>query len=308
MASTQTAPVVIACPHCGTRYQVPPETLGKRGRTVACAHCSKSWLAEAPVTEADDRLFTPHEEEALDREFDALARDPEDVPSGLRKLMKDQAPPPEVVKSIAEIRAAIAPRPPAPPAERPKADAPAPAKVEPDKAQSRKPHGMPLTRLRPVIRSVAVLALAGMVTGGYFFRTEIVRALPDLAGAYAAIGLGVNVVGLEFGEVSTLTTRQGEVSTLSVSAKIRSVKSRRTVVPPVLVTLLDDEGAKLYEWSVAPPVGDVAPGEAIELSAQLTAPPEGAREVRLSFVDRRMREAQPTTPELPPKDPVQETH
>jgi predicted Zn finger-like uncharacterized protein len=304
MASTQTVSVVIACPHCGTRYQVPPETLGARGRTVACAHCSKSWLAEAPAPDGDDRLFTPGEEEALDREFDALARGPDAVPSGLRKLMKDQTPPPEVVKSIAEIKAAIAPRAPQPPA-KPKAE-PAPAKLE--KAGSQNSRGLPLARLRAVVRTGAVLALAGIIAGGFGFRTEIVRALPDLAGVYAAMGLGVNVVGLEFGDVTTVTTRRGEVSTLSVAAKIRSVKSRRVIVPPVLVTLLDDEGSKLYEWSVAPPVGDLAPGEAAELSAELTAPPEGAREVRLSFVDRRTREAHPAAPELPLEVTVQETN
>ena len=47
MQLLQPATVVIACPHCGTRYQVPPETLGSRGRQVSCAHCGKAWLAEA---------------------------------------------------------------------------------------------------------------------------------------------------------------------------------------------------------------------------------------------------------------------
>jgi predicted Zn finger-like uncharacterized protein len=313
------ATVVIACPHCGTRYQVPPEALGERGRTVSCAHCGKSWLAEAPTPEPeDDRLFTASEEEALDREFTAVEKRGElaAVPSSLRKLMPAEAPPPpEVVKSIAEIKAAIAPR---------VADAPAkPSEAPKPKAAEKPQRGLPLARLYPVVRMVAVLLLVAMLAGGWMFRTDIVRALPDMAGVYAAIGMPVNVVGLEFSDVTTLTTRRGEEAALTVKAKIRAVSGRRMSIPPVVVTLLDEHGASVYEWSVMPPAPDVAPGEVVELSAELAAPPAAARELRLTFADGRMaREATPAVApvepvhaepaahatELPEHEPVEETH
>ena len=73
MRSPKPITVVIACPHCGTRYQVPPETLGKTGRKVACAHCGQSWMADPgsalPVPEPDDRLFNEADEKALDKSF-----------------------------------------------------------------------------------------------------------------------------------------------------------------------------------------------------------------------------------------------
>ncbi|MGV3491619.1 MAG: zinc-ribbon domain-containing protein [Devosia sp.] len=297
MRSPQPATVVIACPHCGTRYQVPPETLGATGRTVSCAHCGKAWLATAPAPEPeDDVLFSPGEEEALDREFAAVEKRSEiaAVPSSLRKLMpQEQPPPPEVVKSIAEIKAAIAPRPPEP-APKPKvAEAP---KAKPDKPQ----RGLPLARLYPLVRTGAVLLLVGTIVGGLVFRTEIVRALPQMAGVYAAIGMPVNVVGLEFSDVSTLTTRRGEETALTVTAKIRAVGGRRTAIPPVVVTLLDEDGGSLYEWSVSPPAPDVAPGEVVDLAAELAAPPEGARELRLSFADGRIGRASIAPPPVAP--------
>jgi predicted Zn finger-like uncharacterized protein len=313
MASIQTATVVIACPHCGTRYQVPPETLGERGRTVSCAHCGKAWLAErpapAPAAPDDDRLFTPSEEEALDRQFVAVEKRGElaAVPSALRKLMPpDQAPPPEVVKSIAEIKAAIAPRVPEPPAPA-KAAEPKPAAKTSTKADQ--PHGSALKRLYPVVRGGAVVVLIALVGGLILFRTEIVRALPDMAGIYAAVGLPVNVVGLEFSDVTTLVTRLGDGSALVVSAKIRSVNSRRTAIPPIVATLLDEHGVAVYEWSVTSPAPDVAPGEVVELSAELAAPPEGARELRLSFAEGgRMAATPPAQPQLSHTDSVEETH
>ena len=47
MAAPQLNNVVIVCPHCATRYQVPADTVGSKGRQVQCAHCGKTWQAFA---------------------------------------------------------------------------------------------------------------------------------------------------------------------------------------------------------------------------------------------------------------------
>ena len=44
--------MLIACPACQTRYDVPPGALGENGRTVRCAKCGNSWFA-APDAIAD---------------------------------------------------------------------------------------------------------------------------------------------------------------------------------------------------------------------------------------------------------------
>ncbi len=36
-----------------------------------------------------------------------------------------------------------------------------------------------------------------------------------------------------------------------MTAKIRAIGGRRTAIPPVVVTLLDEHGASVYEWSVS---------------------------------------------------------
>lgn len=294
MHSPQPATVVIACPHCGTRYQVPPETLGPTGRKVSCAHCGKAWLAEAKLLPLhEDRLFTPLEEEALDREFKAMENRTggAEIPASLRGVMPDGAPPPEVVRSIAEIKAAIAPKPVAPP------PPPAPSAAERaatgklEKRQRAVAHGLPAARLFRMIRIAAVLLLLAVVAGGLLLRTEIVKLAPAMAGVYSAIGLNVNVVGLEFSEVSTLMSRRGENEVISVTATIRGVEARRVVVPPVVVSLLDAKGASLYQWSVMPPAPDVEPGEAVAFSAELASPPKGATQLRLGFAPGRQNVA-----------------
>jgi predicted Zn finger-like uncharacterized protein len=297
MRSPQPATVVIACPHCGTRYQVPPETLGPTGRKVSCAHCGKAWLAEAKMLPMEeDRLFTPHEEEALDREFKAIENRTgiAEIPASLRGVMPDGAPPPEVVRSIAEIKAVIAPKPAETPTEPPPprpsaAERAASGKLE--KRQRAVARGLPAARLFRMIRIAAVLLLLAVVAGGLLLRTEIVKLAPAMAGFYSAIGLGVNVVGLEFSEVSTLMSRRGDSEVISVTATIRGVEARRVVVPPVVVSLLDAKGASLYQWSVMPPAPDVEPGEAVAFSAELASPPKGATQLRLGFAPGRQNVA-----------------
>lgn len=293
MRSPQPSTVVIACPHCGTRYQVPPETLGATGRKVSCAHCGKAWLAEGhpPPPPEEDRLFSPDEEEALDREFTAIEQRASiaEVAAPLRGTMPDGGPPPEVVRSIAEIKAAIAPRTAAEPpvAEPPPTPEQKVANGKLEKRQRAAARKLPAARLFRVIRIGAVLLLCALIAGGLIFRTEIVKVAPEMAGVYAALGLGVNVVGLEFTDVSTLMSRRGDSEVISVTAKIRGVEPRRVVVPPVVVSLLDAEGASIYQWSVVPPASDVEPGEAIDFSAELAGPPKGATQLRLGFAGGR---------------------
>lgn len=293
MRSPQPLTVVIACPHCGTRYQVPPETLGSTGRKVSCAHCGKAWLAEAgpPMPIEEDRLFSPSEEAALDREFTAVEQRAAiaEIPGSLRGMMPDGAPPPEVVRSIAEIKAAIAPK----PVETPPEPTPSPTAAERAangklaKRQRAAARRLPAAKLFRVIRISAVLLLVAVVAGGLLFRTEIVKLAPAMAGVYSALGLGVNVVGLEFSDVSTLMSKRGDSDVISVTATIRGVEPRRVVVPPVVVSLLDAEGASIYQWSVTPPAPDVEPGEAVQFSAELAAPPKGATQLRLGFATGR---------------------
>jgi predicted Zn finger-like uncharacterized protein len=295
MRSVQPATIVIACPHCGTRYQVPPETIGNKGRKVACAHCGESWQAEMPPPPPpveDDRLFAPEEEDKLDRELDAEAKKAlANIPAGLRAVMPEgKVPPPEVVRSIAEIKKALLPKP------KPKVKAAKDAanavkenknlktsKSRIDRRQIEVARDLPIARLRRVARIVALSTLALVVGSGFLFRTDIVRAVPAMAGVYSVFGIGVNVIGLDFSDVTTVKSHKDGADLITVTARIYGVETRHLTVPPVIVTLLDEHGKPLYQWSVSPKVRDIEPGEIIDFSAELASPPPLATRVKLSF-------------------------
>jgi hypothetical protein len=141
----------------------------------------------------------------------------------------------------------------------------------------------PMARLRRVARVGLSLALCAILAGGYTARVQVVERYPAMAGLYEAVGLGVNVVGLEFSNVSTTQTLRDGKEVLIVSAQILGLRNRPTPVPAVVVTLIDSEGRGVYQWSVSPSVRDLMAGERATFDTQLALPPGDASRVRLSF-------------------------
>jgi predicted Zn finger-like uncharacterized protein len=292
MVSPLSSTVVIECPQCGTRYQLPPEAIGPKGRKVACAHCGSTWQAKAIRPEkaaADsDTMFGPKEEAALDAAFAAEEEEVAAAVAEATEAVQDAA--------IPDIRAAIAPRPQKKPAGPARAD-PGDKKRQKDfrKRQAAFSKKLPLARVRRAVRAIAIVTFLSLIIGGIAFRTEIVKRVPDLAGAYEAFGLGVNVIGLEFRDVTTIATLRNGTNVMQIDARIYSVAPRSVAVPPVVITLLDDSGASVYEWSVVPQARDLEPGEVVDFAAQLSSPPAAAKRVRLTFTDGRARVESPVS-------------
>lgn len=302
MPSPLPTAVIIECPKCGTRYQLPPEAIGPKGRKVACAHCGETWQAKAvtPAKPKDDpdKLFDPAEEAALDAAFVEAEREVAEAmhgppaPAPARTPTADEGE----MRSITDIRAAIAPRQ-RPAATSSKTDAIDRKRLKDfNKRQDALSKRLPFAKVRRTVRIIGITGLVSIIVLAVAFRTEIVKRYPDLAGIYAALGLGVNVVGLEFRDVNTLVALRNGSNVMQVDARIYSVAPRTVLVPPVLVTLLDAEGAPLYEWSVVPDARDLEPGEVVDFTTQLTSPPAAARRVRLTFTDGKARAEGPVEP------------
>jgi len=360
-AAAETALVIIACPNCGTRYQVAYSAIGKRGRSVQCAHCGKSWEAHAdpppeppaatppapkePVVvdlpspakaeAVAEKSLGALAEEMLDIKFvqeerkhrskrdaaakaaeeaeaeksraaaervvalDAAERDEARAKLRKRAAARGDSPAPDSSpedeereagyrRTVEDIKAAIAPRPRAKAAVRsdPAAEHRQQLRAFSDRQRSIASR-LPLARFRRAARIGVLAAMIALAAIGLLGRTLIVQQFPQLAGAYAAIGLGVNVIGLEFREVRTLQSLQQGVEVLEVDGKIASVSGQPVNVPQVVVTLLGKDGAPLYEWSMMPKIAVLAPGESELLQTQLSRPPVGAGKVRLAFATGR---------------------
>jgi predicted Zn finger-like uncharacterized protein len=260
--------MIITCPHCQTRYQVAYEAIGSTGRKVQCAHCQRAW-SQAPVDpDASDDADPQVRNVAEDALDDALVSEERRVAA-------------EVAERLAEAAEA---------AELGSRDA---GKVDPalmrkrQRAFSRRQHVMesrlPLARLQRAARVLGAVGLIGLLAGSYFGRVQVVEQFPSMAGIYAALGMPVNVIGLEFEQLNTLRTLRDGKDVLIVSADIVGVQKTPVVVPAVVVTLIDEAGNGIYEWSVTPEARDLMAGERVGFETQLQMPPVSAARVRLSF-------------------------
>jgi predicted Zn finger-like uncharacterized protein len=260
--------MIITCPHCQTRYQVTYEAIGSAGRKVQCAHCQQAWSQKPLDPDAfgdADPLVRAVAEDELD---DALVTEERRVAAELaeRKAAEDEDT---------------------------EGDGKDAAKVDPalirkrQRAFLRRQNAMvaklPVARLRRVARVASAVVLLGLLAGSYFGRVQVVEQFPAMAGVYAAIGLPVNVIGLEFDRLATLRTLREGKEVLVVSAQIVGLQKAPVAVPAVVVTLIDGAGNGIYEWSVTPDVRDMMAGERATFETQLPLPPLDAVSVRLSF-------------------------
>ena len=295
--------MIITCPHCQTKYQVTFEAIGSAGRKVQCAQCHQAWnqggqseVSASPPDIETDALVDALAEDALDEvmsaEEKAVAAKRPAAGSPPLNGLAEGIDPKELKKRQQEF----------------------------SRRQNAMTSRLPLARLRRGARIAGVVLLASIVGGAFFGRMSIVEHYPDLAGLYESIGLGVNVVGLEFADLETLKTLSGGNDVLTVSAQIVGQSNSPVPVPPVVVSLLDETGQAVYEWSVAPRVRDLMAGERATFNTRLSLPPSEAVGVRLSFAGRganasgRNQAPQPTgqgqaasVPETPAA-PAAETH
>jgi predicted Zn finger-like uncharacterized protein len=262
--------MIITCPHCQTKYQVTYEAIGSAGRKVQCAYCQQDWQQSPaqpePPNEPADQLFEAMAEDGLD---EALMAEEKAVAAELAQRLaaereQDVAP---ATKSAGEVDPALIRK-------RQKAFL---------RRQSDLIAHLPLARLQRTARVAGVVILCGLIALFYFGRVQLVERIPSLAGVYAPLGLGVNVVGLDFSNITAQRALRDGKEVLIVSAQLFGLMPQPVPVPPVVVTLLDPAGAAIYEWSVTPSVRDLMAGERSSFDTQLTLPPGEAASMRLSF-------------------------
>ena len=259
--------MIITCPHCQTRYQVAFEAIGATGRKVQCAHCQKAWSQKPVDPDASDDADPQVRNVAEDALDDALVVEERRVAAELAEKLAAEKGSRGDGKETEKLDPAVA--------------------RTRQRAFSRRQHVMesqlPMARMRRAARVLSAVALAGLVAGSYFGREQVVEQFPSMAGVYAALGMPVNVVGLEFEKLNTLRTLRDGKDVLIVSADIVGMKKSAVVVPAVVVTLIDDAGNGIYEWSVTPEARDLMAGERVGFETQLQMPPVSASRVRLSF-------------------------
>jgi predicted Zn finger-like uncharacterized protein len=279
--------MLIVCPNCATSYKIEETSLGSEGRTVRCARCKVTWFAAATASTHALALHAPTMADVGSDPRDGSTA-PSDIPQhgeiGTVAILppepfphavesdspplvpaavgeeEAEAPPSEDVESIAAKRQAqLVPLPPARPSRRPR-----------------------LAFYIPVLLAIIVAAMAA--------RTPIVRQFSQTASLFAAIGLPVNLRGLEFNDVVISNETENNVPVMIVQGKIRNITPNKVQVPHIRFGVQNNANVEVYAWTALPDKTMLGAGETLAFRSQLASPPPEAKTVAVRFANAHDRE------------------
>ena len=133
----------------------------------------------------------------------------------------------------------------------------------------------------PLFAAVVAVLMGVMVLIG--LRNKIVQVAPPTARVYAAIGLPVNLAGLELRGLRSRIVMDGARKVLTIEGEIVNLRREANRVPQVALTVRGEDGRDQYAWTTRPPKPKLEPGEAMPFRARLVSPPENGADVLVRF-------------------------
>jgi len=237
--------MILTCPTCASRYRIDESKLGPQGRTVRCAGCGDSWRAE-PL--AEPLQLTP----------ELVA--PEVPASGQAVEVFAGAAEPDLAQTPAE--------------ELPK--------VFRQKAEAKRRTREAMTA--GMVWGAMSAGLALLLLAAVVFRVQVVQLWPRTAGAYAAVRLTVNPLGVAPDNVQAAPGLENGRAALIVTGAERNIDSRPRGPVPLRISLYDKAGARLLSRVVDLPGSPLGGGESRTFRISFLDPPIAAAQIGVDFV------------------------
>jgi predicted Zn finger-like uncharacterized protein len=319
--------MLIVCPSCATSYIIDPASVGANGRNVRCTRCKTSWFTSAPqplavtafvddvIAEAEARPAAPAATENPPPVLDVIANTPAAPKDEVAEFAAalDEAPAAPMAQDDPMPQAEPAPAAealaaPAPPAEEPITIADAPSMTPPVEPEPLPPP--PIAEIdnqdiesftarrarRQALRQknrrasripMLILALLGLNVALVGWRTEVVRAVPQTAALFAAVGLPVNLRGLAFEDIKITNEMHDGVNVLVIEGNIVSSTGKPVEVPRLRFAVRNAIGQEIYTWTAQPTRSILGAGETLAFRNRLASPPADAKDVLVRFFNRR---------------------
>jgi predicted Zn finger-like uncharacterized protein len=272
--------MLIVCPSCETSYEVSPETLGETGRTVRCARCHQEWFATSPALQTPATMVAePVPIAAEDIDWDLAVPAPVADPTSADNEPSGQWGIPDH------------PSPPLAPADDTRTDDATTHDIE--TLAARRSGDVRRTRrqrsgrlMLPVVPTIIAVELAA-IFAILLWRTEIVRAMPQTASLFRAIGLPINLRGLELTDISVSKEEHDGVIVLIVDGTIENNNRSVIGVPRLRFALRSAALAELVSWTAPPDKGSLGPGEKLAFRSRLASPPADGNDILVRFLNRQ---------------------
>ncbi|MBR1145510.1 MJ0042-type zinc finger domain-containing protein [Bradyrhizobium sp. AUGA SZCCT0431] len=281
----------IVCPHCTTSYAIKLATLGA-GRTVRCSRCKETWLARpedaveiAPAVPAmaEASQGTGNAEADAAAEWEAMARQEEaqeapvvdspsisaDWPAEGEGSRGNEADWPSVAQQDAE------------------AHQEAVSTHRSRLAKLFRLPRLPSIRLPSISAPVACAAMGALVVALMFWRTDVVRLLPQTATFYKMVGLEVNLRGLSFKDIKITNETVDGKPVLVIEGMIVGETRKPVELPRLRFSVRDEQGAEIYAWNAVLEQPVLKPGERAYFKSRLASPPPEGRNIDVRFFNKR---------------------
>ena len=280
----------IVCPHCTTSFAINPATLGAAGRNVRCARCKEIWLARpedaieiAPAVPAmaEASQGSGNAEADAAAEWEAMARQEEaqdapvvdspsisaDWPADGEGSRSGEADWPSVAQQDAEAHEEAV-----------------------STHRSRLASLFRLPKFPPIpgmpSARIACVAMGALVVGLMFWRSDVVRLLPQTATFYKMVGLDVNLRGLSFKDIKITNEIVDGKPVLVIEGVIVGETKKPVELPRLRFSVRDEQGAEIYAWNAVLEQPVLKPGERAYFKSRLASPPEG-RNIDVRFFNKR---------------------
>lgn len=132
--------------------------------------------------------------------------------------------------------------------------------------------------------AMLVLFVAGTVYGAVQYRKEIAAFWPSTAKLYEAAGAPINLLGLEFRNISYERQSENGLPVLAIKGSVVNVSDEVKTLPRLRVGLRDAKQQELYHWTFALPDKELKPKQSAEFTTRLSSPPVEARDLEVRFV------------------------
>lgn len=140
-------------------------------------------------------------------------------------------------------------------------------------------------RAAVVVWGATGAALAASATGMVAFRQDVAEMWPRSASAFAALGLDVNVYGLEFYDLAVERDFDGATPVLLVSGEVRNIGRDEKAVPPVRISLRDTRSHEIFELVNVVTDQPLAAGGAAPFMIRVENPPADAVDLEATFAN-----------------------
>ena len=251
--------MIVTCPECSTRYKIEQSSIGANGRTVRCGQCNASWFVSDAL---DLAAFSAQKSETES----AAAKAEASRDSELSMVERAKRAASEQIDSMDVPREPTAPH-----------------VMLRDKADNQRRR----RRLTTVagIWAVPLLLISSIVAVSYFFRQEIVTAMPNTATAYKAWGIDVSLSGLTIEDPITRSAYINGESVLVINGAIKNISTQSRDVPLIELSLHSLSDEKLASWLVDTNTSRLEKGARASFTSEYPGAPVDAVELRYKFAN-----------------------